>query len=206
MKQMAYKVAEMLLEIGAVQLVPKQPVKFKSGLFAPIYIDNRSLPFYPEKWQVILAGFKRMLQTKKIDFEVVAGIEAAGIPHSAALGYMLNKPSVFCRKKVKAHGTKKMVEGGEIGGKRVLLVEDLVTTGGSSLQGAESLRQAGGVVTDCLVIVSYGFDPAINAYRQAGINLHALTTLKEIIEVARKKRLLPASQLKLIEAWHRDPK
>jgi orotate phosphoribosyltransferase len=112
----------------------------------------------------VIHGFEALIAERKIPVDVVAGVEAAGIPHSAALGFSMRLPSVFIRKELKEHGTKKRVEGGDVTGKRVVLIEDLVTTGGSSIAAIEALRAEGAVVSDCLAIISYGFPEAAERY------------------------------------------
>ena len=172
--KLAHDVAEVLLGIGAVGFVIDKPITFKSGIISPIYVDNRRLPYYPDSWKVVLQGFRSLLKNKNIEYDVLAGVEAAGIPHSAALGYIVSKPSIFVRKQVKDHGTKKMVEGGEVQDKRVVLIEDLVTTGGSSLRGVGSLREEGAIVKDCMVLVSYGFVEAEESFREQKVSLQQL--------------------------------
>ena len=110
MSDIARNVAKALVEIGAVGFVPNNPITFKSGILSPIYIDNRKFPFYPSQWKVVLDGFASKIEEKNIRCEVLAGIETAGIPHSAALGSKMMVPSIFVRKAAKDHGTKKMVD------------------------------------------------------------------------------------------------
>jgi orotate phosphoribosyltransferase len=181
---MEQAVARALLEIGAVGYNPQQPITFKSGIRSPVYVDNRRLPFFPEHWRVVVDGFARLIGRETLNYDVIAGIEAAGIPHSAALAYSLGKPSIFVRKQAKEHGTRSRIEGGDVGGLRVLLIEDLVTTGGSSLSGVEALRQAGAICEDCLAIISYGFEEARSAFRGADVRLHTLTSFDEILKEA----------------------
>ncbi len=193
--------ARALLAIHALVFTPEAPVTFKSGLVAPIYVDNRRLPFEPEAWHVVIAEFQRMIEERGIDFDVIAGIETGGIPHSAALAYTLQRPSVFVRKQAKDHGMKRRVEGGEVAGKRVLLIEDLITTGGSSLSGVEALKEAGAEVAVCLAIFSYGFPQAAADFAQAGVPLIALTTLTEVLDAAQASDYLSAEAVEVIEAW-----
>lgn len=199
------QVARALLEINAVVFTPTAPITFKSGIQSPVYVDNRRLPFWPDQWRQVIGGFRQQIDTQAIPFDVIAGIEAAGIPHSSALAYSLQKPSVFVRKQAKDHGTRNRIEGGDVTGRRVLLIEDLVTTGGSSLAGVEALREAGAVVEDCLCIISYGFPEARQAFKAAGVRLHPLAPFSTIIAEASKTGRFGPGELNIVEAWFRDP-
>src|SRR3989338_1019507 len=199
------EVAKALLKIGAVGFNTKAPVTFKSGIKSPVYVDNRRFPFWPEEWKKIIEGFKHLVDHDKINFDVIAGVEAAGIPHSAALGFYLQKPSVFVRKEAKDHGLKKRVEGGDITGKKVILVEDLVSTGGSSLSVIEAMRSEGGVVEDCLIIVTYGFAESAQAFNDASVKLHALTSFAVILEEAVVGGKINEEDKNLVEDWFLSP-
>lgn len=199
------QIAKSLLEIKAVGFTPQKPITFKSGIKSPIYIDNRKFPFYPNHWKNVIKGFKNLITEKKLDFDVVAGIATAGVPHSAALGFLTKKPSVFIRKEVKDHGTKKLVEGGDVKGKKVLLIEDLVTTGGSSLFGVNALRNEGAKVNNCLVIVSYGFKQSKEAFAKAKVKLYALTSFSIILKEALKRKMFNKKDYVLINDWFTDP-
>ncbi|HEX7018352.1 MAG TPA: orotate phosphoribosyltransferase [Patescibacteria group bacterium] len=201
---LATAVAHSLIEIGAVGFVPQKPIRFKSGLLSPVYIDNRRFPFYPAQWAVVIEGFQQLIQEHDLKFDVIAGIESAGIPHSAALGYTLKVPSVFARKTVKDHGTKKMVEGGNVQGQRVLLLEDHITTGGSSLTGAQHIRGEGATVADCIAITSYEFPVAEEEFKDANVTLHTLTSFQVILDVALKQGLFSAQERSVIEDWLED--
>ncbi len=137
---------------------------------------------------------------------MIAGIAAGGIPHSAALAYTLKKPSVFVRKEAKEHGTRGQIEGGDVSGKRVLLVEDMVTTGGSSLAGVEALRAAGasGRLTAC-VSPRTVLPKRLQAFEAAGVRLYPLAPFSTIVTEASKMGLFDQDALALIEAWMRDP-
>ena len=198
------KVAQALIKIGAVGFVPDNPITFKSGIISPVYIDNRKLPSYPKEWKVIIEGFAKIIKKEKIKVEVIAGVEAAGIPHSAALGFFTKIPSVFVRKELKDHGTKKMVEGGSVLNKHVLLIEDLVTTGRSSLSAVDNIRKAGGKISNCLVIVSYNFFSSKKAFSNAKVKLHAVTSFPVILEEAKKLGIVDAKTLMKIENWFRE--
>lgn len=199
------EIAETLLKIGAVGFIHGEPITFKSGMRSPVYVDNRIFPFHPEEWQTVIEGFAAIIEEKHLDFDCIAGIETAGIPHSAALGFFLKQPSVFVRKKVKDHGTKSKIEGGSVKDQRVLLIEDHVTTGGSSLAGVESLREAGAIVSDCLSITSYEFAESKAAFEKAKVRLHTLTSFAEILKAAQEKKII-TTQLKVsVQEWLTDP-
>mgnify|MGYP001564465856 CR=1 FL=1 len=121
------------------------------------------------------------------------------------MGFYIKKPSVFVRKEEKDHGTKKRVEGGNVKGKRVLLLEDLVTTGSSSLSGVRALRNEGAIVKDCLVIVNYGFPEAAQAFKKAKVRLHALTPFSLILREAVSSKKCTPEEAKIVREWYRDP-
>ena len=194
-------VAATLLDVGNVTFTPDAPVTFKSGIVAPFYVDNRRLPFTPEAWHRIIDAFRAEIDAHALTFDVIAGIETGGIPHSAALAYTLNQPSVFVRKQPKEHGMKRRVEGGDVTGKRVLLIEDLVTTGGSSLSGVEALRAEGADVVACLTIFSYGFPQATAAFAAANLPLISLTNLPALIEAARQQQRLSPAAITVVQDW-----
>lgn len=200
-----YAVAQALLEIQAVGFTPKNPIKFKSGILSPVYVDNRRLPFFPTQWRIIIQAFQNIITTRNIPHDVVAGVAVGGIPHSATLAYQLQKPSVFIRKEAKEHGKQKRVEGGDVLNLRVLLIEDLVTTGSSSLSAVQSLREEGAIVTDLFAIVSYGFSEATQAFHQSEMTLHTLTSFRIILETAIAQNRFTPEETFLIEDWFRDP-
>lgn len=199
------EVAKALLNIGAVGFKPKEPITFKSGIVSPVYCDNRKFPFHPEEWKKVIAGFKDLMDRDKVEADVIAGVEAAGIPHSAALGFFTNKSSVFVRKEAKDHGLKKRVEGGDVSGKKVVLVEDLVSTGASSLSVIQALRNEGAVVDDLIVIVTYGFKESAEAFEKANVKLHALTSFSVILEEALQMNKFTQDEKIIIEDWFNDP-
>lgn len=198
-------VAQALLATQAVGFTPDRPVTFRSGLLSPVYVDNRRLIFWPEQWRVIIEGFQQVIARTPLVFDVIAGIETAGIPHSSALAYTLGVPSVFVRKQPKEHGTRSKIEGGDVAGQRVLLIEDVVTTGSSSLAGVEALRAAGAIVDDCLAITGYGFPMAQRAFAVMGVRLHLLVPFAVVARTALEQGYLTQEALDVIEDWMRDP-
>lgn len=205
MEELRTRVARALLEINAVGFTPDKPVTFKSGIISPVYVDNRVLPFHPIQWHIIIEGFQTLLAGASIPFDVLAGVAVGGIPHSSALAYALNRPSVFVRQAAKEHGKQKRIEGGDVRGRRVLLVEDLVTTGGSSLDGVNALRAEGAIVEHVTAIVSYDFAEAERAFSGANVQLHTLTNFTALLEEGLLMGKLTQEQLALVSQWFKDP-
>lgn len=201
----AQQVARALLEINAVGFSPDKPVTFKSGIKSPVYVDNRRLPFHPAQWRVVVYSFASMIDDLGLPFDTLAGVETAGIPHCAALSYSIERPMVYVRKAAKEYGTQKLIEGGDVKGKRVILIEDLVTTGESCLKGVAALRADGATVYDCFAIVSYGFQEKIVAFREANVRLHKLTTFPVILSIALQMQKFGADEKVIIEDWLHDP-
>lgn len=202
---MSQVIASALLTIGGVSFRPDDPITFKSGILSPVYCDNRRFPFHPREWRELIEGFVDLMAQAGLNFDAIAGIESAGIPHSATLGFVTATPSVFVRKATKEHGTKRRVEGGDVSGRHVLLIEDLVTTGSSSLAGVDALRAEGAAVTDCVAIVSYRFPEAMEQFANAGVQLHTLTSFGEILELACARGIVTAEQAQSVTAWLHDP-
>ena len=200
------EIAEALIAIEGVGFRPTEPITFKSGIKSPVYCDNRKFPFWPEQWSKVILGFEELIAERKIAVDVVGGVEAAGIPHSAALGFAMRKPSVFIRKELKEHGTKKRVEGGDVTGKRVVLVEDLVTTGGSSIAAIEALRAEGAVVGDCLAIISYDFPEAVELFARSGVKLHAATTFPMVLECSLERGMIDEASVAVVRDWLLEPR
>jgi orotate phosphoribosyltransferase len=146
-----------------------------------------------------------MIAAHAIAADVIGGVEAAGIPHSAALGFAMQRPSVFIRKEAKGHGTKKRVEGGDVAGLRVVLVEDLVTTGMSSMAAIRALREEGAIVTDCLAIIRYNLPEATELFAREGVTLHAATDFETVLTVAQQQGVLRAESAAVVADWLREP-
>jgi len=198
----AAAVARALLEAGTVTLTPDAPVTFKSGLRSPVYVDNRRLIFAPGPWRIVIDAFAAELPEGDV---VIAGVESAGIPHSSALAFATGQPSVFVRKAAKEHGLGRRIEGGDVAGRRTVLVEDMVTTGGSSLSAVDALRDAGAGLTDCLAIITYGFAEALAAFDAAAVRLTTLTTFETVIAEARSAATIDDREADLVRSWLADP-
>jgi orotate phosphoribosyltransferase len=198
----ARAVAGALLDAGTVTLRPDEPVTFKSGLRSPVYVDNRRLLSQPEAWRVVIDAFAAELPAGEV---VIAGVESAGIPHSSALAFSTGRPSVFVRKAAKEHGLSRRIEGGDVAGRSAILVEDMVTTGGSSLSAVEALRDAGAAVQDCFAIITYGFSEAVEAFAAAAVELTTLTTFETVVAEARQRGGIGEREAALVRAWLADP-
>jgi orotate phosphoribosyltransferase len=201
----AREVARALIDASALTYQPQTPVTFRSGLRSPMYVDGRRLIFHPGAWRVVVEALRSTLEQGAVEADVLAGVETAGIPHSSALAFAARLPSVFVRKEAKGHGLGRRVEGGDVTDLRVALVEDLVTTGGSSLDAVGALRDAGAIVTDCLAITTYGFDGVAEAFDGAGVRLTVLTTVATIMDEATASGALDRAAADDIGAWLADP-
>ena len=198
-------VARALLEAGAVTVRPDDPVTFRSGLRSPVYVDNRRLIFHPGAWRVVVEALAVQLRSLRPPTEVVAGVESAGIPHSSAVAFATGLPSVFVRKEAKDHGLARRIEGGEVAGLRTVLVEDMVTTGGSSLSAVAALRSGGATVEACLAIITYGFPEALRAFGEAAVGLTVLTTFETVVGEAVSSGRLDDRGAAIVRAWLADP-
>lgn len=199
------RLAEALLDIGAVALAPDAPFTWTSGLRAPVYCDNRRTLGYPRVRRLITDGFAACVADRELAPDVVAGTATAGIPHAAWLADRLDLPMAYVRSEPKSHGRGNQIEGRVEARQRVVLIEDLVSTGGSSLQAVAALRAAQADVVAVLAIFSYGFPQATARFAEAGVPLHVLTTFGTLLEVARTQRRLADTALEHLRTWQHDP-
>ena len=200
----AFDTSTILIDIGAVIFRPRQPFEYKSGILSPIYTDNILIISYPEKWSKIINFLvQKVKQIGKPD--VIAGVATAGVPHAALLASKLKVPLIYARPTTKGHGLDKSVEGVLIRGQKVIVIEDLVSTGMSSLGVIDSIRKLGGKVTDELAIFSYNLPETQNNYKKNKVRLHALTNLEDTVEVARQKGYLKPEQVEIVLDWSKDP-
>jgi len=198
-------IAEHLLNINAIQFLFDSPLCLKSGLISPIYVDNRALISRPAAWHDVIETLASTIHKHTLQFDIIGGVETAGIPHCSALAYRLSLPSIFVRKQPKTHGDKSRVEGGDVSGKRVLLIEDHISTGQSSLDAVAALRNVGATVTDCLSITSFDIDDTRQVFANAGVNFYALLPFNTILETAVETQKITQKQKQMIEQWLADP-
>jgi orotate phosphoribosyltransferase len=200
----AAAVAEKLLQIQAVKLSPTAPFTWSSGLKSPIYCDNRVLLSYPAIRNFMVSQLVAQSQ-QFAPFEVVAGVATAGIPHGALLADRLEKPFIYVRGKAKEHGRQNLIEGEARPGQKVLVVEDLISTGGSSLQAVESLRKEGLDVVGVLAIFSYEFPKADQAFAEAACAYATLSGYSALLEAAKQNAYISLEQMKTLAEWRKDP-
>lgn len=199
---LADAVARDLLRIGAVSLRTEAPFTWASGRLSPVYTDNRLALAYPDVRSRIAAGLVSLARPLAAD--AVAGTATAGIPHAALVADRLGLPLSYVRAAPKAHGRQNRIEGRVEPGQRVVLVEDLVSTGGSVLSAAEALRETGAVPVAALAVFSYGFAEADRAFADAGLPLLVLTTFEALVRVAREDGLLPPESVDALVSWQAD--
>jgi orotate phosphoribosyltransferase len=201
------KVAEVLLKIKAVTLNTKQPYRYKSGILSPIYTDNRLLMSHPKDWQKVMDAFINVIVDKigLQNVDVIAGTATAGISHAAYLSERLHLPMVYVKSSTdEAGNTTYKVEGRVKKGDRVLVLEDLISTGGSSLSTVKAVREAGGTVDNCIAIFTYGMDKAKKAYDDEHVNILTLTDISTLIEVASRQDYIKPGEKQLVMEWTKD--
>lgn len=199
------QLAQMSLEVGAIQIDSRNPFTWASGYRMPIYNDNRKLLGQAEHRTRIAEGMKALIEHNDWPADVIAGVATAGIPHATSLANLLGLPLIYVRPAPKDHGMKNQVEGILNAGQTVIVVEDLISTGGSAVKAIEAIRQAGGNVEHCLGIFSYGFPEAEEKFRQAQCRLHTLLTLDALLQFAVTEGSLAPKEQQVIARWAKDP-
>jgi len=201
----ASAIARKLLEIKAIKLSPHQPFTWASGFLSPIYCDNRIALSHPEKRNFIKNSF--IQEAKALgDYDVIAGVATAGIPMGAILADALSKPFIYVRSKAKGHGRQNLIEGEAPKGARVLVIEDLISTGGSSLQAVDALKIAGFEIKGVMAIFTYGFQQSIDAFNDANCKLVTLTNYGILLKEAEKMGYIKREDQQLLKEWRQDPK
>lgn len=203
--QIAGTIAEELLEIGAVALRPHQPFTWTSGIQSPIYCDNRLTMSYPAVRDLIAESFASVIREFYPETEVIAGTATAGIPHAAFVSQKLGLPMIYIRDKAKGHGKENQIEGLLKPGQQVIVIEDLISTGGSSIKAAQAVKVAGANPLAVLAIFSYQLDKAVQAFSDADIPLKSLSNYTALIETAAARGSIQPEDLKLLESWRKDP-
>ncbi|MGA0232534.1 MAG: orotate phosphoribosyltransferase [Saprospiraceae bacterium] len=201
----ASQVADHLLKIKAIKLQPKNPFTWASGLKSPIYCDNRVLLSYPAIRKDIIQAFREK-SSQFEPFDVVAGVATAGIAHGALLAEALDKPFIYVRSKAKAHGMQNLIEGYLPENSTVLVIEDLISTGKSSLAACKALLENGAQIKAVLAIFSYGFDIAKEVFDAENIPTDTLSNYARLIEVAYSTNYINEEERNMLNAWNSNPK
>lgn len=200
------KVANILLDLGAVLISRNKPFKFTSGVLSPVYVDNRILISHPKERRLVINELVRLINKKYKNVDVIAGTATAGIPHAAWIAEKLDKPMVYVRSAPKEHGRKNQVEGQVKRGQKVVIVEDLISTGSSSIAVAQALKTIGAKVLGVISIYSHGFDEASNNFKKSKMNLHNLTSTQDLAQIAKDRGYLNEEQAETVLEWTKDPK
>ena len=204
-EELSILIAGELLRIGAVSLSPETPYTWASGLRSPVYCDNRMLLGYPDIRSLVADSFVELIRLHDLECDVIGGIATAGIPHAAWIAERMNKPMIYVRGEVKTHGRQRQIEGEVESGKRVVLIEDLVSTGKSSLAVIAPLRNAGFSVSGVLAIFTYGLEQSRTAFLSSNTPLFTLTDFPTLIRVARDSGKISDANLASLQAWYQDP-
>ena len=204
-QSVAAEVANQLLEIQAIRLQPDKPFTWASGWKSPIYCDNRLSLSFPKVRSLIKENLLISIQHYFPEVEAIAGVATAGIPQGALLANDLALPFVYVRSKPKGHGMENMIEGKVVPGQQVVVVEDLVSTGGSSLKAVEDLRKAGFEVLGMVAIFSYGFAVAEENFKNADVKLIVLSHYEAMLPKAVERNYIDQTALKSLSEWRKDP-
>lgn len=205
---MDYKkaIAEKLLEIKAVALSPSDPFTWASGIKSPIYCDNRLTMGYPEIRDLIAEGMKDLITNKFKDVAMLSGTATAGIPHAAWTAQKMELPMTYVRSSSKSHGKQNQIEGVYSNGQKAVVVEDLISTGGSSLQAVDALKESGVEIAGLVAIFTYNFEAADKRFNDAGVEYYTLSDYNTLVEVALEKNYISQEELKILKEWRENPK
>jgi len=199
------KVAEILLKLNAVMLRTKPPFRWASGILSPIYTDSRILMSYTKERDFIVNSLVKLLKQNKIKFDGFAGTATAGIPWAAWLAQKLDKPMVYVRSEAKDHGKENKVEGRVDEGKTYIVVEDLISTGGSSLNTISAVRESKGIVENCIAIFTYELEKSNANFESANVKLSTLTNFTSLVKTALDRKSISKEQLNHIMDWKKHP-
>jgi len=199
------QVAEFLLQIKAIKLQPNNPFTWASGWKSPIYCDNRITLSHPTIRTYIRQQLTRQIQEVFGAVGCIAGVATAGIPQGALVAQELGLPFIYVRSKPKDHGTGSLIEGELLTGKRVVVIEDLISTGKSSLQAVEALRSAGYDVAGLAAIFTYGFDIAADNFKQANCPFFTLSNYNALIKYAAENQYISENDIQILKNWRENP-
>lgn len=199
------RVAKALLDIHAVTLNPDQPFTWASGLKSPIYTDNRLTISYPEVRQAIFNGMVEQIKLHFSEADVIAGTATAGIPHAAWVAQNMELPMIYVRTKPKDHGQGKQIEGVLKEGQKVVVIDDLISTGGSVLNAVRAVNNSGGKVIGVVSVFTYDLPAAKQNFMANGLKYYSVTDYMTLIKVAKENNQISADHLKSLQEWRKDP-
>ena len=205
MKTLEKIYAEKLLKIKAIKLQPSNPFTWASGWKSPFYCDNRKTLSYTDLRNFIKIEFARVVQERFGQVDAIAGVATGAIAMGALVADLLNLPFVYVRSTPKDHGLENLIEGDLRPGMKVVVVEDLISTGGSSLKAVQAIRNNGCEVIGMVASYTYGFDVAEKAFKEADVELVTLTNYEAVLEVAQETGYITADELPLLNEWRKDP-
>jgi len=198
-------IAKELLQINAIKLNPANPFTWASGWKSPIYCDNRKILSFPKTRNMVKKAFADMIKKEFGIPDVIAGVATGAIAHGVLVAELLGIPVVYVRASSKKHGLTNMIEGVLEPKQTVVVIEDLVSTGGSSLKAVEALREAGTNVLGMLAIFSYGFDVASDNFLKTKCSLKTLTNYHTLIDIAVDTNYMEPDEIQTLEKWRQDP-
>lgn len=204
MTKLGQDIVEKLLEIEAISLKPSEPFTWASGLKSPIYCDNRLTMSYPEVRKLIATGLADTIKKEYPDVEVIAGTATAGIPHAAWVADILELPMVYIRSQAKKHGKGNQIEGCINPQQKMVVIEDLISTGGSVLEAVDAATKEGANVLGVTAIFSYGLPKGVANFKEAGVHLITLTNYEEMIEKALEIDYINSCDVELLQSWKKD--
>lgn len=197
--------ASKLLKIKAIKLQPNEPFTWASGWKSPFYCDNRKTLSFPELRNYVKLELVHTILEKFPMAEAIAGVATGAIPQGALVADTLNLPFVYVRSKPKDHGLENLIEGELKAGTKVVVVEDLISTGGSSLKAVEAIRRSGSEVIGMVASYTYGFDVAKKAFEDAAVELVTLTDYEHVVAEALETGYIAQSDIALLNEWRQDP-
>jgi orotate phosphoribosyltransferase len=205
MKDIDKSIAEHLLQIKAIKLEPAKPFVWASGWLSPIYCDNRLILSYPETRSLICQSFSYMITSVYPSATVIAGVATGAIAHGVLVADRLDLPFVYVRPSPKSHGMANLIEGRVPAGARVVIIEDLISTGRSSLAAVEALKAVECEILGMVAIFTYGFEIALENFMANSCELHTLTNYHTLIRVARDMGFVGDEQLDTLRKWRENP-
>jgi len=204
-KGTAAEVASILLKVKAIKLETQDYFTWASGWKSPIYCDNRKLLSFPEERTFIKNSFTELIEEKYPEAETIAGVATAGIAHAAFIADALKLPLCYVRSKPKGHGLENLIEGNLKSGMKTVVVEDLISTGGSTLKAVEALRKSEADVLGAVAIFSYGFPKAIENFKSAECSYFTLSDYEHLLPYALENEIISEDELELLSAWRVNP-